>query len=314
MIDFIRSYLALFHDSYTFRVVGESLILITAILPGLVIGLAVSALLVASRPAWLWKNREDFHGFRAILFTSLLGVVSPFCTYMAIPLSASMIANGAAPATVFAFLFATPLMNPNLFFMTWSAFGWPMAAARVASAVGFGILGGALAAVFSERLLGAIPASSQTCLLEPAGQTQIASLFTRWRRSLFHQSWFVVKYVLLGVVVASAIKELIPLDWIQAAVGRSHGYGVLAGALLGVPLYACGGGSIPIIQVLLSMGMSPGAALAFFIAGPATKVPNLLAMQMTMGYLITGGYFILSLLWSVVCGMAFQLIVDWGFS
>lgn len=310
MSNFFQSYLALFHGSYTFRVLGESFTLIYAILPGLIIGLAISAVLIASRPAWLWKKRKDIHGFGAILLMSFLGIVSPFCTYMAIPISASMIASGMVPSTVFAFLFATPLMNPNLFFMTFSAFGWPMATARSLSALGFGLIGGVLGSVFSERIASFMPSSSRSCFIDTMDQPQADTFFVRWHRSLRHQSWFVIKYVLLGIIVASAMKELIPMRWIEAAVGRSHGYSVLVGALLGIPLYACGGGSIPIVQVLLSMGMSPGAALAFFIAGPATKIPNLLAMQMTMGFPVTVSYIVLNLIWSVCCGLLFQLFID----
>lgn len=310
MIDFFRSYIDLFQGSYTYRVVGESIILLKAILPGLIVGLLISACLIAGKPAWLWKPRPDLRGFRAILLMSVLGIVSPFCTYMAIPISASMISNGMAPSIVFSFLFSTPLMNPNLFFMTWSAFGGSMATARVLSAIGFGIVGGALATLYSERILTLLPSSPVSCNLGLTESPRASSFFIRWLHSLRHQSWFVLKYVLLGIVIASAIKELIPMDWIQTAVGRSHSYGILIGALLGVPLYTCGGGSIPVVQILLSMGMSPGAALAFFIAGPATKVPNLLAMQMTMGFFVAGSYFILSLAWSVLCGMLFQQIVD----
>jgi hypothetical protein len=53
---------------------------------------------------------------------------------------------------------------------------------------------------------------------------------------------------------------------------------VLLAGLLGVPLYACGGGAVPVIAGLLAQGMSPGAALAFFLAGPATRLTALAAL------------------------------------
>ncbi len=311
MISFLQSYFALFHDSYTFRVVGESLILVQSILPGLIAGLFISSFLIAYRPSWLWNPRNRSGGFGSIFLLACIGIVSPFCSYLAIPLAATMIANGVQPAPVFAFLFATPLMNPNLFLMTWSAFEWPMAVARDVSALGFGLLGGVLAKGFASSLSSWIPSSSNTSMLGIAQPSNACTpLWQRWMTSLRHQSWFVIKYVLIGVCVAAAIKELIPMQWILFAVGRDHSYGILIGAMLGVPLYACGGGSIPIIQILLSMGMSPGAALAFFIAGPATKVPTLMTMHMTLGFFITGSYFLLSLGWSVICGTLFQKIVD----
>lgn len=54
-------------------------------------------------------------------------------------------------------------------------------------------------------------------------------------------------------------------------------------AALGVPLYMCGGGTIPIIYTWLEAGMSKGSAVAFMIAGSATKITNLGALKIVLG-------------------------------
>jgi len=308
MIDLLFNFIDLFHDSYTFRVLGESVTLFRSILPGLVIGLLVSSFLVACRPMKRMAEWPRINGIGAVALMSLMGVVSPFCSYLAIPLAAGLIAAGVSPAPVVAFLCATPLMNPTLFAMTWSAFGWPMATARVVSALGLGIMGGMLGGRFADRLVPLIQKrSTSTERLLQSQEPEIAFI-RRWRKSCFHLGKFVLKYVLLGILIAAVMKEVIPIRWVEAVVGREHGYGILVGALLGVPLYACGGGTIPLIQVLMQMGMSPGAALAFFIAGPATTLSTLAAMQMTMGVPVTGVYVFISILWSILSGMMFQLI------
>ncbi len=46
-------------------------------------------------------------------------------------------------------------------------------------------------------------------------------------------------------------------------------------ATIGVLLYACGGGTIPLLQAWLMDGMSLGGAAAFMITGPAMKITNL---------------------------------------
>lgn len=58
---------------------------------------------------------------------------------------------------------------------------------------------------------------------------------------------------------------------------------MLMAATIGVPLYACGGGTIPLLQEWLSSGMSTGSAAAFMITGPATKITNLGALKIVMG-------------------------------
>lgn len=51
----------------------------------------------------------------------------------------------------------------------------------------------------------------------------------------------------------------------------------------GVPLYACGGGTIPLLQLWLSEGMSMGSAAAFMSTGSATKITNLGALKIVLG-------------------------------
>jgi uncharacterized membrane protein YraQ (UPF0718 family) len=65
--------------------------------------------------------------------------------------------------------------------------------------------------------------------------------------------------------------------------GRNRGFGVLMAATIGVPLYACGGGTIPLLMGWLQTGMSLGSAAAFMITGPATKITNLGAMKIVLG-------------------------------
>lgn len=65
--------------------------------------------------------------------------------------------------------------------------------------------------------------------------------------------------------------------------GGNEGWGVLMAATIGVPLYACGGGTIPLLQAWLWDGMSLGSAAAFMLTGPATKITNLGAVKIVLG-------------------------------
>ena len=65
--------------------------------------------------------------------------------------------------------------------------------------------------------------------------------------------------------------------------GQNEGFGVLMAATIGVPLYACGGGTIPLLRQWLVTGMSMGSAAAFMITGPATKITNLGALKIVLG-------------------------------
>ena len=304
----IHDFINLFQDTYTKRVVLEMAALLRSIFPGLVVGLIASSMLVAWRPIRRIQSLTQAKGFSAVLLLAFAGVVSPFCTYLAIPIAAALLVEGVAPGPVFAFMCATPLMNPTLFTMTWSVFGLPMALARAFAAFGFGVLGGAFAHWTANRYPQFFLRIKEIPLIPTKEDESEKSFYRRWIESFIHLGKFVVKYVLLGIFIAAIVKEVVPMNWVISTVGRERGYGVLAGSLLGIPLYACGGGTIPLIQILMNLGMSPGAALAFFLAGPATKVPTLAAMQMTMGHRITSAYILLAILWAILAGTIFQIL------
>jgi len=81
------------------------------------------------------------------------------------------------------------------------------------------------------------------------------------------------------------------LPWLLAGLGLAAIVGPLAGelhlheipralqipllALLGLPLYVCATGSIPLVAVLLHEGLSPGAGIAFLLAGGVSSAATL---------------------------------------
>ena len=80
-------------------------------------------------------------------------------------------------------------------------------------------------------------------------------------------------------------------------------------ATIGVPLYACGGGTIPLLQQWLLDGMSLGSAAAFMITGPATKITNLGALKITMGWKRFALYILFVMAFSCMCGIVVNLAV-----
>lgn len=77
-------------------------------------------------------------------------------------------------------------------------------------------------------------------------------------------------------------------------------------ATIGVPLYMCGGGTIPLLQQWMATGMSMGSATAFMITGPATKITNLGAMKIVLGM----KRFVLYILFCMAFAFLSGLLVD----
>ena len=92
----------------------------------------------------------------------------------------------------------------------------------------------------------------------------------------------IAKWLALGFLVAALISVVLPADFFT----MFRGYGfieILVILAASVPIYICATGSIPIAAVLLMKGVSPGAALVFLMAGPATNVATITVIGKTMG-------------------------------
>jgi uncharacterized membrane protein YraQ (UPF0718 family) len=112
--------------------------------------------------------------------------------------------------------------------------------------------------------------------------------------------WFLV-----GIVLAGLITVLVPPD----IFGKYLGSGLPAMLLMlaiGIPLYICATASTPIAAALILKGVSPGAALVFLLAGPATNIASLTVLTGVLGKRATAIY----LASIAICAVVFGLIVD----
>lgn len=79
-------------------------------------------------------------------------------------------------------------------------------------------------------------------------------------------------------------------------------------ATVGVTLYACGGGTIPLLQQWLASGMSMGSAAAFMVTGPATKITNLGALKIVLGVRRFALYLVFVMAFSLITGMVTNMM------
>ena len=211
---------------------------------------------------------------------ALVGAASPLCTYGTVPVLVQLLRHGVPPAPLLTFLVASSLMNPQLFVLMLGGLGLEMALAQLLSvgilSLAVGIIAGRWKplTLLNQRTLVAHSAPSEC---EIAGTDHPFSR-SRFLSQVVSLTESVGLYFVVGIVIAAAIEVFVPSAWVVKLLGKEHWYSVLVAGSLGVPFYACGGGAIPWIRVLLDEGMSRGAALAFFLAGPATRVTALAAL------------------------------------
>jgi uncharacterized membrane protein YraQ (UPF0718 family) len=114
---------------------------------------------------------------------------------------------------------------------------------------------------------------------------------------------FVGLYVVVGIVLGNAVEAFVPLSSVLSRPNGAEWMNILAAALLGIPLYACGGAVIPMVNTLLNSGMSAGAAMAFLIVGPGTRITPLLALGSFLSRRMLTVYVVSLLLFGIVAGM-----------
>ena len=224
-----------------------------------------------------WLNRS---GPGAVLGAACLGGVSPLCTYGTVPVLVELLRGGASPGPALAFLVASSLLNPQLFIIMTGGLGSRLALAQAAGVLLLSLPVG----LFARRLRPETFLSIETLSLPfptpppPHPHTPTPPHPHTLSHTLFRLTETVGLYFVVGVTLAALLQTLIPPEWVSSLLGTGRWYGVLLAGVLGVPFYACGGGAVPVIAGLLAQGMSPGAALAFFLAGPATRLTALAAL------------------------------------
>lgn len=110
-------------------------------------------------------------------------------------------------------------------------------------------------------------------------------------------------WLAVGILLTALYQIHVPREWAAELFGGG-GFGVLLAATLGVPLYMCGGGTIPLPLEWLASGMTLGGAAAFMLTGPATKITNLGALKTVLGirrFLLYIGFVVV---FSLITGMA----------
>jgi uncharacterized membrane protein YraQ (UPF0718 family) len=283
--------------------------------PWWVAGIVAGAMAAQLTPRIRWPTQHWVNGPLGSFVGALLGILSPLPLFGAIGLAASLAATGVSEVPLVAFLFASPLLNPNLFVFTGLSLGWNWALLRVAGALFLGTMAGLLSMLFSrhDKISGWLQIRTPTAP-SPSPDPQATETLSAWsflRRALAEAlrvlgfSW---RYFLLALILSAWVIAFLPRAWVTAGFGEDRWWGVPAAVLLGVPGYFCGGGAIPLVRGLMAQGMSQGAALAFLLGGPATTPRNLAALGTVTGWRGLVSFLALTQGGAIVLGLMLDLI------
>jgi uncharacterized membrane protein YraQ (UPF0718 family) len=227
-------------------------------------------------------------GILGVFPASLLGIASPLCMYGTIPIAASFAVKGMRQDWIAAFMTASVLLNPQILFYS-AALGLPVLVIRFTVCLLCGALAGICIRFLSadkpfftftnfEKATDGEPSGSG-----PSGLSINPHPVLRFLNSFGRNIKATGLYFLAGITLSALFQRFVPQEVFIRLFGSNRGFGILMAATVGVPLYVCGGGTIPLILAWMHNGMSTGAVTSFLIAGPAMKITNLGALKIVLG-------------------------------
>jgi len=148
------------------------------------------------------------------------------------------------------------------------------------------------------------------CFILPKGYAELnfrQKLVQLWKTSW--QLFFALNYYLvLAVIIAGAIRVLIPTSVIVNFVGGKALNSVLIAAVVAALAYVCTYVEVPTAVVLIEKGMGPGATLSYLLGGPGLSLPSIMMLSAVFKPRLLWLYVGLSFVGCVIAGYIFNLL------
>ncbi len=248
--------------------------------PYMLFGFFMAGLLRAFVPATLVHRHLGKNKTANVIKAAIFGIPLPLCSCGVVPAAAGLRRQGASKGATASFLISTPETGVDSIMITYALLDpimtllRPLAAFVTAIVTGMGI-----------NALDETVAAPPQPALKPFGEIR-PSL---WKRFLQGQR-FAFEDILgdvggsfmIGVLIAGVITHYVSPDLVTTYLGT----GILPLVIMVVvaaPLYVCATASTPIVAALALKGISPGAALVFLLAGPATNAASLAVVTKMLG-------------------------------
>ncbi len=149
-----------------------------------------------------------------------------------------------------------------------------------------------------------------SCFILPKGYAELK--FRQKLVELWKTAWQLFLalnyYLVLAVIIAGAIRVLIPTSVIVNFVGGRALNSVLIASLVAVLAYVCTYVEVPTALALIEKGMGPGATLSYLLGGPGLSLPSIMMLSGVFKPKLLWLYVGLSFVGCVIAGYIFNLI------
>ncbi|CAM2005973.1 permease [Acanthopleuribacter pedis] len=236
--------------------------------PALLIAYVLAGIIAGFMPDsyinWLKGGSRVGQSMRGMM----VGLPLPICSCGVVPLYHTLIRKGAPPTAAMAFLIATPELGLDALLLSLPLLGAEMTLARLIAAALVALLVGVAVGSLAQNKQ--VQEEKKSCC---SGNKTKPSFSEKMRKGLREGLVDLVDntgpWILIGLTIAAVADPLMSTGMLRSIPTWAE---IPLFALLGMPIYVCAAGATPLIAVFLLNGVSPGAALAFLLTGPATNI------------------------------------------
>lgn len=288
------------------------------IAPYLAVSIAFAAYIKATGSDVLIGKAFRANTGKAVMVAAMVGAFSPFCSCGVIPLIAALLASGVPLAPVMAFWLSSPIIDPEMMIVTTGILGFEFAAAKAVAAVAIGSMGGYLTAMiqsfggFKNPLTKSVSAGCGT----GAVTSDKKPVWKFWQeKERTHDfvkeskktAWFLLKWLSVAFLLEGLAISNVPMDVVGEWLASTGNLAIPMAAIVGVPAYLNGYAAIPLADSLMQMGLTPGAALSFMVAGGATCIPAAVAVKALTKLPVFLTFMAVALFGSMIVGIGFEM-------
>jgi len=266
MTEYLRSYLV------------ELKLLVFEMAPWLLLGFFIAGILHVFFPEGKVNTFLGKGNIRSVIRAALIGVPLPLCSCGVIPAGVSLYKNGASKGSAVSFLISTPQTGVDSILVTYSMLGLPLAIIRPVIAFITGIAGGMLTNMVEKQK----PADVHDVINTDNNIKSKKHFFSVFSYAFYYFMKDIAKWLIIGLLIATLIAVIIPDDFFAGYL-KNNLLGMIVMLFISIPVYVCATSSVPIAAVLVSKGLSPGAALVFLMAGPASNAATITVIGKTLG-------------------------------
>jgi uncharacterized membrane protein YraQ (UPF0718 family) len=319
------------------EILNQSWLLVLQASPYLLFGFVLAGLLHALLPTdklVRWLGKPDW---RSVFNAAAIGTPLPLCSCSVVPVADTLRKGGASKGATTAFLISTPESGVDSISVTYGlldpimTIARPIAAMLTAFAAGIAQnLWGGKDSPETDHCRAPVPAATSCCseaTPEPAPScccsseastsrgdaensgAQREALLPRLagglRYGLVSMFEDLAKYFVVGFLIAGVLAVVLN-EYDPARRALHSGWAPLVMLIAGIPMYVCASAATPMVAVLIAQGLSPGAALVFLLAGPATNAASLVVLRRILGQRAL----VIYVAAIVICALALGYAVD----